>query len=268
MYDARTLNEAGEGSDRFIALLESLTGLQNLHLLSLLPWTSVISRQHLLKPAKAWCPVCLHQWRYSGDVVYDPLLWMIKCVTHCPVHRCRLLSSCPHCGKSLHTLSARSRPGICCWCQTWLGATGSAYADEDAGVLFAHWIAELLVATHEPGKWLAEDAFRTNLNTCIERVSDGNISRFSAVTGVSFDSVLNWEIWKRAYPSGLRSEAVYGTGIHAPVVSDQRTGAIGCRPSGGDCQSKAIACPQATEPSSGGRTSGCRTADRHAGFIA
>ena len=50
-------------------------------------------------------------------------------------------------------------------------------------MLIARWIAELLAATHGPGKWLSADVFRTNLNTCIERVSDGNISRFCAATG-------------------------------------------------------------------------------------
>jgi AraC-like DNA-binding protein/transcriptional regulator with XRE-family HTH domain len=195
VYDTRNLNGVGEASDRVTALLEALTGSKNLNLLTLRPWSSVISPQRLLKSKRAWCPACLHDWRWAGREAYDSLVWIIDGVTDCPVHNCRLSSTCPHCGRSLHILSARSRPGLCCWCKKWMGcrnALASTRADTDAGSLASQWIADLLAATHEPGNWLSPDVFRNNLNTCIERVTDGNISHLCGVAGLSFDSVSNW----------------------------------------------------------------------------
>ena len=195
VYDTRNLNGVGEASDRITALLEDLTGSKNLNPLTLRPWSSVISTYRLLKNKKAWCSACLHDWRWAGREVYDSLLWIIDGVTDCPVHRCRLSSSCPHCGRSLHILSARSRPGLCCWCKKWMGcrnAPAATRADADAGGLASQWIADLLAATHELGNWLSPDLFRNNLNTCIERVTDGNVSRLCGVAGLSFDSVSNW----------------------------------------------------------------------------
>jgi AraC-like DNA-binding protein/transcriptional regulator with XRE-family HTH domain len=196
VYETGNLNGVGESSDRITGLLEDLTGTRNLNLLTLRPWSAVISNHRLLKSKKAWCSACLHDWRSAGSEVHDSLLWIIDGVTDCPIHRCRLSSSCPHCGRSLHILSARSRPGICCWCKTWMGyrnAPAARPADPAASGLASQWIADLLAATHGLGHWLSPDLFMRNLNACVEHVADGSLSRFCDFAGISIYSASDWK---------------------------------------------------------------------------
>lgn len=44
---------------------------------------------------------------------YERLLWSLGPVTVCPVHRCRLLESCPSCGDNIPAITYRSNPGYC-----------------------------------------------------------------------------------------------------------------------------------------------------------
>ncbi len=193
VYNTRTANGVAEASDKLSALLEDLTGSKDLSALTLRSWAGVISAHHLLKTKKDWCAACLHDWRTNGNEIYDPLLWAINGVTVCPVHHCRLSSNCPHCGRSLHVLSARSRPGLCCWCQRWIGyANAIESTGADAGRVTSDWITDLIAATQRSEHYLSLDVFRRNLDMCIERVSDGNISRFCRITGLSFDTVVDW----------------------------------------------------------------------------
>lgn len=64
------------------------------------------------------CPSCI-----AIDGIYDAS-WHLRLVTHCPVHRCRLVGSCSQCGRGL--CINRQGPGRCkC------GAVLEAPADEE-----------------------------------------------------------------------------------------------------------------------------------------
>ncbi len=100
----------------------------------------------------------------------------------------------PHCGQSLHTLSARSRPGYCCRCQQWLGqicAPNQPSVDAQAGSAAARSIGNLL-ATGTEGDSLSSELFKTNLRRCIGSLTDGNMNRFCVATGMSYDSGTHW----------------------------------------------------------------------------
>ena len=53
-------------------------------------------------------------------------------------------------------------------------------------------VTDLFAAAQGSDPYLSLDVFRRNLDMCIERVSDGNISRFCRTTGLSFDTVVDW----------------------------------------------------------------------------
>lgn len=55
--DAHTLNGIGDCSRLWVSLLEQLTCIQRLDLLTTLPWAHVISCVHLLRTTRAWCHI-------------------------------------------------------------------------------------------------------------------------------------------------------------------------------------------------------------------
>lgn len=119
--DAQSWNSIHQTAAHLVQALEQLTCVANLHLLTWLPWESVIASQHLLRRARAWCPRCLAAWRQTGQTLYEPLCWTLQAVTVCALHHCALVEVCPGCQRNLRPLSAHTRAGYCSWCQQWLG---------------------------------------------------------------------------------------------------------------------------------------------------
>jgi hypothetical protein len=117
------LNGFGTLARKWTQALETLTLRSDLRFLTLLTWSQVLTFMGLLRRERAWCPVCYEEWRETGQVVYEPLLWALRMVTVCPRHGCRLSSRCPHqdCQQSQQPLAPRSRPGYCTRCERWLG---------------------------------------------------------------------------------------------------------------------------------------------------
>jgi DNA-binding XRE family transcriptional regulator len=59
-----------------------------------------------------YCPLCLGMQQYS----YYPLTWRFLCIRCCPLHSCKLLDSCGHCGSTLPLLMAPLEIGKCTNC--------------------------------------------------------------------------------------------------------------------------------------------------------
>ena len=91
--------------------------------LSLKPWLGVFADRNMLRPQRAWCPVCLQDWRDKGDPVYEPALWAVAIVDTCSRHKCSLLMSCQHCGETQFRVEERLIVGHCAKCGKWLGSS-------------------------------------------------------------------------------------------------------------------------------------------------
>lgn len=189
LYQSHVMNGAGDYAQNCVQVLESLTGAANLRAMTLLRLSGVLSVQHCLRTRRAWCSCCFEDWRSMGRPIYEPLLWAIEPVSCCSAHRCKLSVQCPHCGQSLYTLSARSRPGYCCRCQQWLGQRRAPETPAESA--FAQSVGELLTASAEVGSF-SNTLFKTNLKRCIDSMTDGNVNRFCIATGMSYDSGVHW----------------------------------------------------------------------------
>jgi AraC-like DNA-binding protein len=165
--DAFPLNGIGERARAWVSVLERLTGMRGLDLLTLLPWSKVISCVHLLRTQRAWCPYCYGKPPGLADQqVYDRLLWTFQVVTACPVHGCPLDSICPSCTKEQYVFAPRMRPGYCSRCQAWLGrATQTAINDRSESVRIAGMAGELLAASPRLPGGFDLDRFRENMRT-------------------------------------------------------------------------------------------------------
>lgn len=131
--DACALNGTQTQAKDWVQALETLTLRNDLRFLTFLPWTAVLSPKHLLRRTRAWCPSCYDEWRHTGQVVYDPLLWAVAAVTGCLRHRRHLRLQCRVCGRPLPILASRARLGYCPHCHHWLGTplTGASRLDDN-----------------------------------------------------------------------------------------------------------------------------------------
>lgn len=152
--EAYRLNGTGDRTRRWVSMLEELTQVRRLDLLTALPWVYAIDRRQLLRTNRTWCSSCYESWRSSGRPVYEPLLWMLQVVTVCLDHRQPLDSLCPVCGRTQYVLSSRSRLGHCSRCRSWLGRVHEAnIMDHDLAehLRTAEMVADLLAASPYAG---------------------------------------------------------------------------------------------------------------------
>lgn len=121
------INGLGPRAQRWVNAIEHAAGRKRLDTFTMLPFASILSVHGLLSPKRAWCPVCFHDWRQVGQVLYEPLLWQIAQISACPVHGCCLRRRCSHedCGAAQWPLGYRLRPGYCSTCLRWLGEAQS-----------------------------------------------------------------------------------------------------------------------------------------------
>ncbi|GGA77274.1 TniQ family protein [Ornithinibacillus halotolerans] len=121
-YDSSNgINGIGTLATDFIRVISKLTGRNDLVRLTLNSWTNILPTKGLLRTEKAWCPNCYLDALYKGLVIYDQLIWTLKIVNYCPIHRVQLVNQCPFCGKKMQVISRKSSPGYCSKCEKWVG---------------------------------------------------------------------------------------------------------------------------------------------------
>jgi len=192
------INGIGERARAWVSTIEQMTGMRRLDLLTLLPWSKVISCVHLLRTQRAWCPYCYEKPPGLADQqVYDRLLWNFQVVTACPVHCCPLESVCPSCTKTQYVFAPRMRPGYCSRCQAWLGRPPQSSADDRSEpVHIANMVGELLAASPRLPDGFDLDRFRENMRTFrhFRRVhvivARGNIRGWSRDNAPRMDSLV------------------------------------------------------------------------------
>jgi TniQ protein len=146
------LNGTGRMAQKAVTALEALTGRCDLRYLTFVPWSDTLNVTPMLRREKAWCPHCYAEWRRSGGVIYEPLLWAVRVIERCRHHDVPLAIECPFadCRARSSPLFGRSRVGYCSACRRWLGRdeTGSSprpsgqlevrNADSVVGLLIEH----------------------------------------------------------------------------------------------------------------------------------
>jgi hypothetical protein len=119
----------GPAVSSWIVALEAATGMPGLRALTYGSLGRVMSGRGSGAARRQWCPHCLDEALKVGETPYLRLLWTVGHVTACPIHKCRLVSVCQHCGEG-ETPSGRKAkrmsmigPGACGSCHGWLGST-------------------------------------------------------------------------------------------------------------------------------------------------
>jgi len=193
------LNATGLRARLSVQFLETLTVRSDLRHLTLLVWSEILCLRGLVRLTKAWCPHCYQQWRFAGEIIFDPLLWAIQEVTTCVVHQIPLCQRCPNpdCTRTLPALCWRSRPGYCAYCQEWLGRPPGITVMSDPALAERHrWVTMNVGAllalsptvTVSPSRKRVPEA----LPAIIQQVTQGNISAFARTLNMPQGLVSHW----------------------------------------------------------------------------
>lgn len=118
-----SLNGFSKNSFIFVSAIAELTKREDLSKLTLNSWVQMFSAEELFKHDKYYCPACYQDQKNNNIDLYDPLLFSLKLVNMCPLHKVKLLSKCIYedCQKPQLLLASNSLIGYCQHCYRWLG---------------------------------------------------------------------------------------------------------------------------------------------------
>lgn len=189
-------NSAQQTAMHAVNVLEKLTGQRGLHVLTMLTWAEVFPLLGLIRPERAWCLCCLEEWRTSGRIIYEPLLWAVQAVKICSQHGCWLETQCPTCTRTSRWLTWRSRPGYCAHCHRWLGMKLMRGERNEQETIWLRWCAEQIEMLLALAPTLTNIPDRTRidegLTVVLEQISQGRKMTFARLVGLSEKMVGDW----------------------------------------------------------------------------
>jgi hypothetical protein len=187
-------------TSKWVDALQGATFQNGLQSLTLFPYTK-ITEHSWVRRKRAWCPRCYQDWREDGRIVYEPLIWSVKVVSVCPVHKISMVDICSHCYESCAPLVGRSSPGHCGRCRGWLGTyqeRGAQRIEADYKEEYLIWCAEqigLLVAATPRFKIPFErGTVSKGLSAYVQSLLPVSMHAISQLTSCSARSL---ELWKQ-----------------------------------------------------------------------
>lgn len=200
---SRTVNGTRATAVEWTQVLERLTLRSELRFLTLQPWAEVLTPRWLLRPTRAWCPICYEEWRQAGQEIYEQLLWTLAPVRVCPRHRRILSTRCPYpdCGRELFLLGPKSRPGYCSKCERWLGIAPETTPTESENLGVEQmewqvWVAEsigvLLAAAPTLPAPPRRERIAYAVGVCVEQAAMGKVTVLAQALALSWGAVWGW----------------------------------------------------------------------------
>lgn len=183
------MDNSSDSAARWVSALAAATGITNIQCLTFIDFRHLLPRSELLRPNEAWCSRCWMEARQSGRAVYTPLLWRVRLVRACDIHRCRLQELCPRCGSGFPPLLSDARPGLCPYCGCRLDEPYDSAAQTTPTDDADHWVAVQtaeLIASEDARHSDAMGHLRNNL-ACIARAIDASapFAALAAASGLS-----------------------------------------------------------------------------------
>lgn len=193
--------------------------------LTLLPWKGVLDpmAHDLLRPVRAWCPLCWSEDRDSGGPIYMRLLWVLSVTLVCPKHQVELQTVCRNCKNPQEVLPRIPRLSVCNSCGADLVQQMDrrrirSYDPRSKEVWIASALASLIQCTCASGVTIDASAFKTALKTLAVRHFGGSLERLADACGMSRRMVRQWACGEtKPYLSALM-ELAYRTQIPPAVM--------------------------------------------------
>jgi hypothetical protein len=199
------LNGTKLNAATWVQAIGILTNRADLHCLTMLAWAKVLSQRELLRPVRAWCPLCYEEWQLAGQVIYDPLIWALDVIKACPHHCQRLETCCPHCHKQPFLLESQSRPGYCPKCGKWLGVSSQVKVSDSKALTedelkWQIWViqnvGELIAAVPRLSSYPSRERISKAISIYATQLTEGNITAFARLVGKKIATLHPWHTGK------------------------------------------------------------------------
>jgi len=189
-YGTWQINGNGVVAEKWARALEAITQRPDLQALTFLSLQEGLSKRDMCRQQRAWCAVCIEAQARSNEIIYEQLLWTHKCVDVCVVHKVRLSTLCPTCGRGSRVLSGRIFPGRCVSCNELLGipTADSARIEPEPSeyeIFVAEQIGTLIGADANMAFALANQRAKKSICKFIERHFAGGVRGFTKYLGYS-----------------------------------------------------------------------------------
>jgi transcriptional regulator with XRE-family HTH domain len=188
---SHTLNGYGIIANSFVRVASQLTLYPHLELLTLIPFSKILIAKGLLRPYKAWCPICYQDWRKNRQVIYDPLLWSLDNSKICLIHQRPLLQNCPHCNRQSSWLNWKSILGYCSCCFQWLGGFSEASVSNQE-IWIVKNLGELFANTERLYPLLIQDIIKRSLMKIVHQTTEDNIAAFAKMHKIPKNTLWGW----------------------------------------------------------------------------
>ncbi len=184
-------------------LLESATRQRRLDELTTMAWADRLSTRDLLRDLRAFCPVCLEDWRRAGRPAYEPLRWQFQALGLCVTHGVRLRTTCPTpgCGRERGVTAGWASIERCLGCRLPLARPVGELGESETSITpeeldWARFVdAELGdILAHPPAAGeLGRYRFPDVLALAVESVAAGSQRAFAARIGMTEATVSYWK---------------------------------------------------------------------------
>jgi len=227
---SHALNGYGIMATDFVRALKQLTLRNNLEFLTLLPFSEVLVTKGLLRPYKAWCPICYQQWKQNQKNIYDPLLWSLNDVKVCLVHQHPLLENCPHCCCKLLWLDWKSNIEYCSQCSQYLGKCSNTSV-----MTQEKWIVEVLgdflKNADELSFSLTQEHIQKSLIHAVDQITKDNMAAFAAMHKIPKNTFWGWYSGKNRPTLSALLQICHNLGISLCefLTQDFNLSSISCR---------------------------------------
>lgn len=194
--DGCTVNGLGLYAELFVSAMSKLTGRQNLHPMTLLPWKDVFPHngQGLLARHPKWCPACLTNQRKLVEGTRFPLKWFLDAYSVCSTHWMPMEDRCPACGRQQPFFPRYPDQGICHHCRQLLSPTSSRPRGEHSQ--FELWAAEaigdMIQRQSELGYAPTYGRFQEFVTRQVEAITEGNRAAFCRLLGFDNHGLRGW----------------------------------------------------------------------------
>lgn len=223
-----TGNTAGYWSDR----VNYLAGRNDMSKLTLLPFALILNDPAgLMTRERRWCSACLQRDLESNSPVYERLLWSLRQVSYCPIHRIKLRAQCAKCGYvHQRELTRRAVSGLCSHCHGWLGGRERperCWEDSSSDVRREQWVSgqlsEMLDLSAEQIYALSRISVTAMINAGIDALCDGSAIEFVKLCGKAKSSLSEWRngVNFPSLPTLIRLSWNCGIPLTAWLVGDQ-----------------------------------------------
>ncbi|MFZ4876635.1 TniQ family protein [Janthinobacterium sp. Mn2066] len=181
----------GTVAENWSNALNQLTGHRKLQELTFLPLRGMVPTTLLTSLHRKWCPCCLGEDAKSGTP-YGRLLWEVRAVEACPIHRVQLVSGCDCAGEaSLHCSQAKYLPNICERCGTDLGTQRKLLPAADSQIIKAQLVHDFLDTPYST-TGLPVIKFSEFIWNACQKHADGQYAPFAKMIGKSKSVVHGW----------------------------------------------------------------------------